>query len=371
MLFRRPQMFKKPIRAVALACALVTAVTFTGCADTSWAVKVDNVTVPAGVYISYLYINREKVISQSESSSSSATSSATSSGSLSVGSSSSKTSSTTSSDPWSQKIENKNAATWAMTDALKSSKELAMAEELCEKKKITLSSSETSGISSYAKQYLTYYTGFASNGVKQASLERVLTYSYLRIPKLVQAYYGKSGETPVSDSDLLSYYSSNFADIKQIYMQTVDDNGKALADDKLKSIEATINSIYAQLTADKSKFDALQTQYDEDTSGRKSNPAGYIFAKGDTTYSSISDDAFSMKIGEIKKIKSTTGWRILYRVQPNTDASIYNDSMKTDVLNAMKTTDLINMLDSKLKSAKVTENKHTLDKYNPKNLKDS
>lgn len=362
-------MYKKSLRAVALACALVTAVTFTGCADTSWAVKVDNVTVPAGVYISYLYINREKVLAKAQSSSSA--SSASSSGALTVGSSSSKASSTTSSDPWSQKIDNKNASTWAMTDALKSTKELAMAEELCAKKNIALTSSETSGISSYAKQYLAYYTGFSSNGVKQTSLERLLSYSYLRIPKLIEAYYGKNGETPVSDSDLMNYYTGNFADIKQIYIQTVDDNGKSLPDDKLKSIDSNIDSVYSQLTADKSKFDSLQGKYDEDTSGRKSNPAGYIFPKGSSTYATISDDAFSMKVGEIKKVKYSDGWRILYRVQPSTDASIYNDTMKTEVLDTMKADDIIKLLDTKLKSAKVTENKHTLNKYNPKSLKDS
>jgi hypothetical protein len=369
-------MLKKFCRAVAVLCAAACLFSVAGCADTSWAVKVDNVSVPAGVYISYLYLNREKVISQSSSSSSSSSSASSaassSSDTLKVGSSSSsKSSSSSASDPWKQTVNNQNALTWAMSDALKTTKELAMAEELCTQKNITLTSDEKSGISSYASQYLKYYTGFASNGVSQSSLERVLTYGYLRVPKLIQAYYGKNGETPVSDSELLSYYTSNFADVKQIYITTVDDSGNALDTAKLSQIEATVNTIYNTLTADKSKFDALQTQYDQDTSGRTSNPAGYIFSKSDSTYSAISSDVFSMKVGDVKKVKYSSGWRIFYRVTPSTASTIYNDTLKATVLQTMKSSDLTTLIDNKLKKAKVVENKSTLNKYNPKNLKDS
>lgn len=358
-------MFKKIMKCIAFACAAATIISVAGCADTSWAVKVDNITVPVGVYISYLYMNREKVLTQAQSSSSS---SAASSSILTVGSSSS--SDKASSDPWSQKIDNINAYAWAMTNAMKSAKELAMAEEMCAKKNIKLTSNEKSGISSYAAQYLTYYTGLKSNNVSQASFERVLTYSYLLTPKLIDAYYGKSGETPVSDSDLLNYYTANFADVKQIYITTKDDSGNTFADTKLKEIEATVNSIYTQVSADKSKFSSLQTQYDQDTSD-KDNPAGLIFPKNSSSYSTISDDVFSMKAGEVKKVQYSDGWRVLYRVPTDTSASIYNDTMKTEVLQTMKMDDLKTLIDNNLAKAKVVENKDTINRYNPKDLKDS
>jgi hypothetical protein len=359
-------MFKKIMKPLALVCAMLIGLSAIGCADTSWAVKVDNITVPAGVYISYLYTNREKVLSQASSSSS-----ATSSDALTLGSSSKAASKSSSSDAWTQKIENQNAYSWAVNNALQSSEEMAMAEELAAKKKITITSDEKTSLASYVSQIMSENSGFASNGVVASSFQRVINFSGLLTPKLIDAYYGKKGENPVSDTDLLNYYTTNFADVKQIYITTIDDNGNALPDDKLKEIQATVNSIYTQLQADKSKFDSLQTTYDQDTTDRQNNPAGFIFPKNSSTYALFADTAFNTKIGDVSKTQSAYGWHILYRVPADTSASIYTDSMKTQVLDTMKADDFKALLDAALKKAKVVENKNTLNRYSPKNLKDS
>ena len=259
-----------------------------------------------------------------------------------------------------------------MNDALKSSKELAMVEELCSKKKISLTSTEKSSISSYASSYMSTYTGFSSNGISQKSLERTLQYSALYLPKLIQAYYGKSGEHPVSDADLLAYYNSNFADIKQILISSNDDSGNALTGDKLKAAEATANEVYKQLSADHSKYSSLESTYDYDKSGAQSYPQGYIFAKDNTQYIQVfTNAAFEMKVNEVKMVQSSYGWHIMYRVPNDTSASVYNDTQKAEVLQDMKKSDMMKIIDSALAKAKVVKNNSMLNHYSPKKLKDS
>jgi hypothetical protein len=351
-------MFKKIIKSTAIACATLIALSATGCSDTSWAVKVDNVKIPAGVYVSYLYINRENVLYQASQSSSSASSNTL------TGAASS------SSDPWSQKIDTQTAYNWAINSALKSTEELAMTEELCTKKKITLTAAENTNLASYASQYMTQYTGFASNGVSQASFEKYFSF-YALVPKLIDAYYGKGGETPVSDTDLKNYYTGNYADIKQIYLTAVDANGTALPDDQQSTIKAQADQIFAGLNADKTKFAALQTQYDQDVTGQKNNPAGYIFAKDSNILPPTSvATAFTMKVGDVQEVPDVDGWHIIYKVAIDTSDSVYTDTMKEQVLQEMKTGDLIKLIDDNLAKAKVVKNEAAINHYNPKNLKD-
>jgi hypothetical protein len=351
-------MFKKIIKSTAIACATLIALSATGCSDKSWAVKVNNVKIPVGVYVSYLYINRENVLyqaSQSSSSTNALTGAASSS-----------------SDPWSQKIDNQTAYNWSINNALKSTEEFAVAGELCAKKKITLTADENKNLASYASQYMTQNTGFASNGITQASIEKYLSFYGLLMPLLINAYYGKSGENPVSDTDLKNYYTANFADIKQIYLTTIDDQGNALPDDQQKTIKAQADSIFAGLNADKTKFSVLQTQYDQDVNGAKANPAGYIFAKDESQLpaSIFVSTAFTMNVGDVKEIQSDYGWHIIYKVTSDTSDSIYNDTMKTQVLQEMKSGDVMKLIDDNLAKAKVVKNEAAINHYNPKNLKD-
>ena len=359
-------MFRKIIKPVALICAALMFLSAAGCADTSWIIKLDNKSIPIGVYLTFLYNDREDVISQASGSSSS--SSGTNSSYLTLGGSSSSSSSS-SSDPWSQKIDNQDAYVWVLNDAMKSTRDLAMAEKLCGEKNISLTDSEQSTVSSLASYYMSAYTGLANNGISSDSYQRVIRYQYFYLPKLLEALYGKNGTSPVSDADLLSYYTSNFADIKEIALSTVDDEGNSLSAAQLKKVSAQADSIYQQLSADTSKFDALQAQYDPAMA--KSNPAGEIFSADTTDYTSdFVTTAFGMKVGDVKKIESTDGWHIMYRVKTDTSASAYDDSMKEQVLGKMKLKDLMSQLDSEAAKAGIVVNSAAVKHYDPKKLKD-
>lgn len=363
-------MIKKVCKAAALVCALAVFFFVTGCADTSWAVKVNNVTVPSGVYITYLLSARSQVESNAASSSSSDSSSSESGlgGTSNAALSSSSTSSTSSTDVWSQKIEGKTALSWAINEAEQSSEKLALIEQLCKTHNLTLTSSEKSLCSSYAQQYYSAYSLYASNGVSSSSLERIFENSYLS-SKLFDSYYAKGGSKAVSDTDAKSYYSKNFVHIKHILLQTTDDEGNTLSDAKIAEIKAKAEQIAAQAKADPSKFDSLVKQYNEDP-GMTQSPDGYIFNKSSNYVQEFKDAAFSMKVGEIRVVKTSYGYHVMYRVALDPNASSF-DTNKSTVLHAMKDTEFNSTLASLLKSASVKVNDSAINRYNPQKLKTS
>lgn len=356
-------MIKKVLKSAALFCALAVTIAATGCSDTSWAVKVNNVTVPSGVYITYLISARSQVESKASSSGSSSSSSQTTGlGGTAVSSSASSTSSV---DPWSQKIEGKTALSWAINQAETNSENLALIEQECSKRKLTLTSEEKSTCSSYASQYFSAYALYSKNGVSTSSLQRIFENSYLS-SKLFDSYYAAGGTKAVSDTDAKNYYTQNYVHIKHVFFNKYDDANNLLSDAKLKEIKATAESVTATAKQDPSKFDSLVKQYNEDP-GMKENPDGYIFNKSSEYVAEFKNAAFSMKTGEIRLVESSLGYHVMYKVPVDPNASSYSTN-KSDVLHAMKDTEYKDLLASSLKSAKVQINDSAINKYDPKKL---
>ena len=355
----------KTIRRAALALTLLFALGTAGCADTTWAIKVNGATVPSGVYISYLLGYSSQVLNGETTSSSSSSSE---SNPLSVTASSS--SSSAASDPWATKVEGETALSWVMNSALKDTERFAVVEALAAQKKLTLTSDETTSVQQYAKTYASY-TPYSKNGVSESSLERVIGFQFLQA-KLFDSYYAKGGETPVSDTDLQNYYTSNFVRIKQIFFNKYDDTGTLLASDKLTQVKATASQVLQQVQKSKTSFDSLMSQYNQDT-GMQQYPDGYIFDKngyGDINAIQVfKDAAFSMNVGDVKLIESDEGYHIMYKLAVDPKASTFDSTMQEQVLESMKEKDFTALLDSQISKAKIVQNKHTLNKYNPKSLK--
>lgn len=137
---------------------MAVGLSFTGCADTSWAVKDGNVTIPTGVYLYYLLSSASTVQQQATSTSSTASGS----------------------DPWSQKIENTNAVTWAINSAVKNCKQLAVVEKLCASRKVTLTADQKKTASTSASSNYTQYSSILKkNGIDQSSIDRISNDMYL------------------------------------------------------------------------------------------------------------------------------------------------------------------------------------------------
>lgn len=358
----------KLLRAAAGSLAILLGLATTGCADTTWAVKVDNTKIPTGVYIANLLSYRSQVVNGSSSDTSSDASSSEGDNPLAVTPSGASSASTASSDPWNQKIEGATAVSWAINSALKDCERMAVTENLAAKRKLSLTSTETSTAKQYAQTYSSYYSAYKSNGVSEASLQRLLELQFLS-KKVFDSYYAKGGEKAVPDADLKNYYTANFVHIKQIFFNKYDDTGALLSTEKLAQIKSTANQVLGMADANKGSFDSLVTKYNQD-SGMTSNPDGYIFDKSASYLQVFKDAAFSMKVGDVKLIESDEGYHILYKVPVDPTASTYNDDMKEEVLESMKWTEYSQTIDGLVSKAKIVKNTHTLNKYSPKTLKD-
>ncbi len=337
-------MKKRGIRALAVLLAGALTFALTGCADTLWVMKTKTVSVPTGVYLYYLLDAKEQL-----SEGTAGKTDATSSGTV--------------SDPWGQKVAGKSAKDWAVSEAQKETRELLATETLCKQRKVSLTSSEKSTVSSYAKNMMSSYTIFSNNGISETSLERVLAYSYYLKDALFQSYYGSTGTEAVSDAALKAYYTAHFVQIKQIFFSITDDSGNALSSTEQKAKKKKAQDVLGQISADRSNFDAL-VKTDNEDSGMTSDPTGYVFGKTSSYLSVFKNAAFKMKVGDVKLIKSSEGYHIMYKVA--LDSSKF-DSAKSDVLTDMKQATFTKMLDS---YKGITVNGATIFRYNPKSLAD-
>ncbi len=335
-------MKKIRILAALFLCACIVCVSLSGCASTLWAMKTNKITVPTGVYLYYLLNER----------------SAIQSGDL---GDSSITSSGTSSDPWSNKIDKKNAADWAAQKAQKETRELLATEALCAEKKITLTSDEKSTVSSQADNMISTYPIFNSNGIAKSSLERVLAYNTYLKDKLFQSYYGTNGSKAVSDNDLKNYYTNHFVQVKQIFFNIKDDSGNALTSAQQSDKEKKAKDIMGQVSSDRSNFDSLMNANTEDP-GVKEYPSGYIFGQSESYVKEFKNAAFAMKVGDVRLVKSSLGYHVLYKVQ--LDACQF-DSKKSDVLTDMKNSEFLKMLDN---YKGISVNNSTIGRYKPQKL---
>lgn len=353
----------KKVKICAFLCALAIALSTTGCSDTTWAIKYNDIKIPTGVYLYYL-LNSAATVQQTAAASSS---SSASSNALTSSSSSSKTT-----DIWAQKIYGQNPVSWAINDAVKSCKSLLEIEKECKARKVTLTSDEAKTSKSNADSaYKNYQTIFKENGISQESIERIVADLSLK-QKLFTSYYGKGGEKAVSESALTDYYVKNFAHVKQIFISKTDTTtSQALTGDKLTAAKNKADEAYKAASADVANFDKYVTKYNEDP-GMKQNADGYIFSKLTAASSSydqkFTDLAFSLKVGEIGKAESDMGWFIEYRVATDPKASTFSTYRDT-VLSEMKGDEFQSMIDTAVGKLQVDQNKNTLNHYNPKNLK--
>jgi parvulin-like peptidyl-prolyl isomerase len=334
-----------------IAAVLLAAASLSGCADTSWAVKVNGQSVQAGVYIAMMISYADQALADSSSSAVSGTASAASA------------------SGWSKQIDGMSADAWVKDKALSDCKELAIIEHLSKQKNITLTSAEQNSAASTAESYITNDTSgiFTENGVASSSLERIIkAYSY-SYSKLFDAYFGEGGEQAVSEADIKTYFKNNYVHIKQIFLSTKDDEGNAYAADKIAEIKEKANSVLAKAKANKSDFDSLVKTYNEDP-GMTQNPDGYIFSRSSNYYQVFIDAAYDMKTRDVRLIESEEGFHVMYKLPVDADSSSFAD-YKGTVLREMKQDDFQKLLEAEVSKAKVEVNQDTINRYSPTKLK--
>ena len=333
-------------KIAAAVCAAALAVSMTGCADTSWAVKYENVTIPIGMYNFFLVSNAYSVNQMAASNASA------------------------SSDVWSQTVSGTSAATWAMNGALDNCKQFAVIEKLCADKKITITASNKTEVANYASSEYSQSSGMLTkNGISQVSMERFYDdYYYLR-SSLFNAY-DKAGKFPIAASATTDYYAKNYVHVKQIFVAKEDLSkstpvpytGAKLAAQKKKA-----NAAFKAAKADPANFEKYVKLYNEDP-GMKKDPNGYTFSQAsasnyDTQFTSL---GFSLKDGAVGMSESDMGYFIELKVK--IDPAKMSKTDKAAVEQTLKATKFTDMLKDIVKKAKFEQNNAAFDKFSPKGI---
>ena len=141
---------------------------------------------------------------------------------------------------------------------------------------------------------------------------------------LAEKLFGADGAS-ITDEDVQEFAEANsYTTAKHILLKTIDDSGKAIADDEKAAKKQKADKIAAQLKAvtDPQQraelFDELMAEYNEDT-GENSYPHGYCFTSG-SMVTEFEDACKELEPYEVSGVvESKYGYHIILRLPLDLD----------------------------------------------------
>ncbi|MCM1524337.1 MAG: hypothetical protein NC120_07745 [Ruminococcus sp.] len=234
-------------RITAAAAALAVMSSLTGCGEkTTWGADIDQIRVPAGIFIYYLY--NSYYTAQGRLSEETAE----------LGSEAEETQP----DLFSSQIEGKDSKQWIYDEATKSMQEYAAVEAKFDEYGLALTSEEREAALIYCDQ-LWDYAGeyYVGMGISQDSYNKIYLNSEKR-SKLFEDIYSEGGEQAVSDEELKSYLDENYAMVNFIKMELKDGDGNLLKSDG-KAERMAMAEDYIERYKNGEDLDALNAEYEE------------------------------------------------------------------------------------------------------------
>ncbi|MGN1338787.1 MAG: hypothetical protein ACI4WS_00710 [Oscillospiraceae bacterium] len=242
----------------AAGCALVCAVSMCGCADNGYIGTIDGKQIPTGIY---LYNVQFSAYNEAKGKVEEVKGEAQGTAEVTV---------------FTETIDGKPASAWIKDTALESLKRYVAIENLFTEYGLTLSAEDSESVNSYIQTldddlgiYAQYY-GIEENsfgehyenlGIGKSSLRSITENSY-KEKYVFLKYYDTDGLTPVTDEEINSYATENYAAVKLLKLDLTDYQGIELKD------EAEIQAVkdLAQSYADRfnSGEDWTDIQYDFD-----------------------------------------------------------------------------------------------------------
>ncbi len=242
----------------AASCAVVCAVSLTGCSDTGFIGTVNGMQIPTGMYIYQL-----EVAGYSEASSKITEEKGDSLGTAEV-------------TVFTETIDGKSADQWLKDYALDKVKRYAAVESLFSEYGLTLSAEDQESVNNYIKSldndlgYYAQYYGidessfgdyYEKRGISKDTMRKLSENSYKE--KYVFLHnYDKDGLTPVSDDEINKYATENYAAVKLLKLDFTDYQGLSLQDDADKQKIRDLAQSYADRA--NSGEDWVNIQYDYD-----------------------------------------------------------------------------------------------------------
>ena len=245
-------------RFIAASCAIVCAASMTGCSDSGYIGTINGMQIPNGIYIYDLQLT-----AYNEASSKIKEEKGDSLGTAEV-------------TVFTETIDGKPASAWLKDYALERVKRYVAIESLFDEYGLTLSDDDNNSINDYIKSldndlgYYAQYYGieestfgehFENMGISKDTLRKITENSYKESAVFLHNY-DKDGLTPVSEDEINSYATENYAAVKLLKVTFTDHQGLSLKDDADKEKIRELAQSYADRA--NSGEDWVDIQYDFD-----------------------------------------------------------------------------------------------------------
>lgn len=342
---------KKTMRFFAGLFTAVMLFSFTACSgDTTWAMKTETTTVPAGVYISYLIDSYNAALERIDSSK----------------------------EVWDQQIDGVSTEQWIVDEATRQTKNYIAADLLFNELGLTLDTEAKNIIKTKADNYwASNQESCEKNGISFSSVEKLSENSY-KAQAVFDYYYEKDGTEPVSDEAIKEYFYENYAKVKYVTISRTDvTTGEKIDEETLKKtvdgyvteinkgkdIDEVIDSIYAKVYEDYG-----MGAYEPDTSDSSRN------------VSLVTRDQEGNLKGFAEKTFAQTEFNIPYTDESNDsyvylgarydltkDNDIYEEN-RAGILYLLREDPFNAKLEAKWDGVGITVNDEAISRYSPKNL---
>lgn len=341
-------MFKKLTVFLAAAVLLLSS-----CAkDTSWVLKNGDTTVSSGMYLGFLVQAELQELSEHNAKSVS--------------------------DLMKMTIHEMKAADYVTSQALDLSKNYISIEKKFSEYGLSLDEEDKKEIEDSVLAYKNYYgTYFSGNGCGDASL-RALIENNIKMEKIFFHLYDEKGEKAVSDADKRKFFSENYSRIRYIPISLVDSStGAALKDDALKKAQDSAESYYNKAVAGEDFITLLNAYlketgstetYDKELQDNGLTKADVLIPKEGSDYpTEITTAVNAMKVGEVKKVSTSTAIYIVQKLDLNESEKTYAH-YKESLLSEMKSEEFSELQKEWKTALEYEANDASVKRYHPKKL---
>ena len=220
--------------AAGLLCA-AAACSFTACKDTTWAYKIQDTTITAGMYIAYQINAYMEAQNEAED---------------------------TTKDVLEQQIDGKDATAWINEKVLEYCKSYVAVEQKFNELGLSFSDSDKNILETQLENMWYYYQSlYEPNGAGKQSVEKILENSY-KSNLIFKKYYDKDGIEAVSEEDLKKEFTDNYALVKYIQMPMKDAEGNKLKTEGKEELKKKAEA-YVERLNKKENIDDLIEEYEK------------------------------------------------------------------------------------------------------------
>lgn len=351
--------FGKKLLSGLLAGALM--LSFAGCssADTSWIIRSESTTVPAGVYLynmMYAYMSAQYMVEDWEK------------------------------DVLSQKIEDQDASQWITDTAMTDTKRALYTLDRFAQMGLTLSEEDKALVDATVEAtYTPNEELMKKNGIGEESL-KMLTEAQLMGNYIFETIYGEGGEKAISEEELRKEYDENYVKIGMLSFTmptegTVSEDAteeeKAQAEElyqqQLSAAKQEVDNwwVRAQAAQDAGKdFNDIINEYNAAAGNGEATDNFFITRKDNSSNipALVMENLDTLEVGKVQKLEDENNVFIVMLKDANEDPQDFEDN-RVSVMADLKYDEYTQEVEEAVAAASYEVNQASVDRYTPKKVR--